>query len=269
MRLHRTLFYILLGVFLAGIIVVSIVDTNSVYSRIATGLITGSFVALVSSVVNYAYAWKQFFSKYMENAMILQTDLFKELTRARMKIKDIEETDKDTLIKRARQMTDKDDDSFDANMQKYDKYRAMFDYSPYVSLFFRKRTTNCLDEIERFAMGLGMIQMYCSTGDLFVCLQEGHFSSKEEEAIAIGDRDDFFDYLVQSNYDWRDYTAHCMRQLASQINALYQSLKPFSVGKDYKGVAEMISQSSEYALKDLPDRNPRDEAESEIDDMNS
>ena len=160
-------------------------------------------------------------------------------------------------------MTDKDDDSFDANMQKYDKYRAMFDYSSYVSLFFRKRTTNCLDGLDRFAMGLRMIHMYCSTGDLFVCLQEGHFSSKEEEAIAIGDRDEFFDYIVQSTYDWRDYTAHCMRQLAIQIDALYQSIKPFSIGNDYKGVSEIISYYSDYALKDLPDRNPMDEADTE------
>lgn len=56
MRLHRALFYFLLAIFIAGILLAVFVDPSKVMSRVATGLVTGSFVGLLSTVVNYAYA---------------------------------------------------------------------------------------------------------------------------------------------------------------------------------------------------------------------
>ena len=56
MRLHRALFYILLAIFIAGIFLAVFVDPSKVMSRVATGLVTGAFVGLLSTVVNYAYA---------------------------------------------------------------------------------------------------------------------------------------------------------------------------------------------------------------------
>lgn len=56
MRLHRALFYFLLAIFIAGILLAVFVDPSKVMSRVATGLVTGAFVGLLSTVVNYAYA---------------------------------------------------------------------------------------------------------------------------------------------------------------------------------------------------------------------
>ena len=56
MRLHRALFYFLLAIFIAGILLAVFVDPSKVMSRVATGFVTGAFVGLLSTVVNYAYA---------------------------------------------------------------------------------------------------------------------------------------------------------------------------------------------------------------------
>ena len=53
MRLYVRMFYILLVVFAIGIVVVCIVEKSSVLSRIGTGLITGSFVGLITAFSNY------------------------------------------------------------------------------------------------------------------------------------------------------------------------------------------------------------------------
>lgn len=56
MKLYTRLFYILFGVFVIGIVTVCLVDPSSVWSRIATGLVTGSFVGLVNTLTNYFHA---------------------------------------------------------------------------------------------------------------------------------------------------------------------------------------------------------------------
>lgn len=53
MRLSRNLFYALMLLFIAGIILICLVDAASVWSRIAAGLVTGSFVGAVNTLVNY------------------------------------------------------------------------------------------------------------------------------------------------------------------------------------------------------------------------
>lgn len=71
---------------MASVLMVVIIDPSCVMSGIATGLITGSFVALVSSVVNYVYAWQQFMNKYFENAMQLYHELENDLIQSEVKI---------------------------------------------------------------------------------------------------------------------------------------------------------------------------------------
>ena len=256
MRLHRTLFYIMLLFFVASVLMAVFIEPLSVMSRVATGLITGSFVALVSSVVNYVYAWQQFMNKYFENAMQLYHELENDLIQSEVKIEYFNKNDKQFLIDNAPQHTMEELEKEFRKDRRYEKYRVMFDYAPYASLFFRKRTLAVLDKIDRYVSGLGMIPSLGRTSTLLVGLQEGHFSSKEEEEIAIGDRDSFFDYIVQSATDWRDYTAYCMRQLVSLLSKLQKSLRPLDVSEDYRELPKILSVMAESHLKDLPDRNP-------------
>ena len=256
MRLHRTLFYLLLIIFVLSILMVVFIDPSCVMSGIATGLITGSFVALVSSVVNYVYAWQQFMNKYFENAMQLYHELENDLIQSEVKIEYFNKNDKQFLIDNAPQHTIEELEKEFQKDRRYEKYRVMFDYAPYASLFFRKRTLVILEKIDKYVFGLGMIPSFGRTSTLLVGLQEGHFSSKEEEEIVIGDKDTFFDYIVQSATDWRDYTAYCMRQLVSLLSELQKSLRPLDVSEDYRELPKILSIMAESHLKGLPDRNP-------------
>ena len=256
MRLHRTLFYLLLIIFVGSILMAVFIDPSCVMSGIATGLITGSFVALVSSIVNYVYAWQQFMNKYFENAMQLYHELENDLIQSEVKIEYFNKNDKQFLIDNAPQHTVEELEKEFQKDRRYEKYRVMFDYAPYASLFFRKRTLAVLDKIDRYVFGLGMIPSFGRTSTLLVGLQEGHFSSKEEEETAIGDRDSFFEYIVQSATDWRDYTAHCMRQLVLLLSELQKSLRPLDVSEDYRELPKILSIMAESHLKGLPDRNP-------------
>ena len=256
MRLHRTLFYLLLIIFVGSILMAVFIDPSCVMSGIATGLITGSFVALVSSIVNYVYAWQQFMNKYFENAMQLYHELENDLIQSEVKIEYFNKNDKQFLIDNAPQHTVEELEKEFQKDRRYEKYRVMFDYAPYASLFFRKRTLAVLDKIDRYVFGLGIIPSFGRTSTLLVGLQEGHFSSKEEEETAIGDRDSFFEYIVQSATDWRDYTAHCMRQLVLLLSELQKSLRPLDVSEDYRELPKILSIMAESHLKGLPDRNP-------------
>lgn len=267
MRLHRALFYILLTIFVVGVLLAIFVDPTKVMSRIATGLITGSFVGLLSTVVNYAYAWQTYLRNLYDGAFELYQDLEEELAHARSTISKYESFGKEYLINSAQPLTPEEEKKLDERQHKFDKYRLKLDDAPYASLLFSKKTVTALDELNRFVnIRLHMILSFSALKDSFVCLQEGHFSSKEEEEICIGNRDDFFDYIIQNMHDWRDYSGHCMRQLGDILVKIQNSLKPFDIGEDFREMPKMLCDLTALHLKDLPDRNPMDEWEKRLED---
>lgn len=260
MRLHRTLFYIMLGVFMAGVtMAVFIKPENVAMSRIATGLITGSFIGLVSSIVNYVYAWQKFMTDIFNNADKLSSDLDYELIRSLSKIDDIEKNGKQFIINTSLPYSKalKLDSKY-TNERRYDKYRLMFETSQYAPLFFRKKTLNVLDELEGLIDQLGMIVSY-SRAEYNLALLGAEHLSIEEEKLLIGDRDSFYDFQVRRIYNWRDYTAHCMRRLTVLMEKLQKSLKPIILGEEYSVIPELLASSTDRILKNIPDRNPLEE----------
>lgn len=257
MHLNRTLFYVLLFIFGLGIVLLIIVDPSKVMSRIATGMVTGSFVGLLSTLVNYIHTKQTFFEDLYKSALDLHFDLQEELVKAEMKVEDIETYDKQYLIDTAQPVHKEDLIKKQTEEISYKQYYKRFNSSSYVPLFWGKNTEKVLEELEDFvSIKLKYISMFGSLKDSFVCLQDGHFSSKEEENLVIGNKDDFYEYIIKNIYDWRDYTCYCIRRLWKLMVALEKSLKPFSVGNGYKGMPIEMSQSTEHVYKDIPYRNP-------------
>ena len=64
MRFNRNLFYVLLLIFCVAVGVIDIADANSIYSRVGIGMVTGSFIGMVSAVVNYLYQRSEYFNKF-------------------------------------------------------------------------------------------------------------------------------------------------------------------------------------------------------------
>lgn len=262
MRVHKTLFYLMLLVFVAGIIVASIVEFSTVPSRIATGLISGALVGLLSTLVNYLYSWQSFFKGVFDNIFALFKELENELTEAQSNVELVNTLDKQTIINMAKPPAIEELNSKKLRERKYDDYRLKFDHSSYVP-FFRSsnKTKAVLDELFYLVHDLGKIETYSIMKEMFVCLQEGHFSSEEEEKLCVGDdRDAFFDNILQSINDWRDYTGYMIRKLCATTLKLQHSLKPFILGEDYKELPLIMNAMAEGYLKGVPNRNPMDDA---------
>ena len=267
MRLHRALFYILLAIFVGGVLLAIFIDPTSVMSRIATGLITGALVGLLSTIVNYAYAWQTYFSGLFSHAFELYNDLEEELAHASVAVENIETFSKDTLIKNAQCLTPEIAEKKEKEDHKYDKYKVIFDDAPYAPLFFSKKTAVTLDDLKDFVyFELVAISMFRSTKDSFVCLQDGHFSSKEEEELFIGDKDEFFDFIVRQIYNWRDYTAHCMRRFTSLLLDVRNSMKPLNITGEHRETARILNDLVALDLKGIPDRNPLEEKTDKFED---
>ena len=82
----------------------------------------------------------------------------------------------------------------------------------------------------------------------------------------IGDKDDFFDFIVRQIYDWRDYTAHCMRRFTSLLLDVRNSMKPFNINGEHSETARILYDLVALDLKDIPDRNPLDERSDKFED---
>lgn len=259
MRLYKTLFYFLLLVFVTGIVVAIRVEFSTVASRIATGLISGAMVGLLSSLVNYYYAWQSFIGGIYDSAFELSNELQHEVIEAKDTIEIIEKEDKQMaiswLISLARRIEKYEDEKNPKNT-KYTQYRVKFDYSKYAPMFPFGKTKRALDALNNQAGNLLKITSYKEMSRLSLCLEEGHFSSEEEELETIGDRDEFYKFIVQNMYDWRDYTACMIRELCYNVKGLQTTIRPYILGKDYKELPNILFGMKNITLKDLPERNP-------------
>lgn len=266
MRLYRSLFYVLMVLFVSGVVLIVTADPSRVMSRIAIGMITGSFVGILTTFVNYIHAKQSYFEDLYKNALDLYFDLQYELVNAKLKVEDIETNDKQFLIDTAISPKVNDVEIGNIKDKSYNKYYTKFDSYAYVSLLFGRKVIRILEKLDDFvSIELKYVSSYSCLKDSFVCLQDGHFSCIEEEELCMGDKDSFYDYIVKNMYDWRDYTYYCIRRLWELMVSLENSLKPFSVGQGYKGMPAEMLKSTESVFSDLPKRNPVEERRNGID----
>ncbi len=278
MRLHRTLFYFMLAVFVVGVIVACTVEFSTVSSRIATGLISGAMVGLLSSLVNYHYAWQTYISGIYDSTFELFSELEHEMIDARDTVEHIEEGDRQNAILWLTSMarrTEKYDDEKNPSHTRYTKYMAKFNCFQYAPLFPFGKTKDALQRLTIQVGKLGKITTYRVMCRLSFCLEEGHFANEEDEREAIGDRDKFYEYIKQSMVDWRDYTACMMRELCYNIKGLQTSIRPFLLEEDYKELPKMLFGLKNDYLKNLPVRNPlyekkvkKEDADAETEETN-
>ena len=85
MKLYVKLFYVLLFIFIVGIVLISCdkIDDSSPIIRIATGLVTASFVAGVNAFVNYKHQRKQFFNDLIDLLSDVENTLYSDFLDAR------------------------------------------------------------------------------------------------------------------------------------------------------------------------------------------
>ena len=152
MRLFVRLFYILLAIFVTSIVLLFILEPSSVMSRVATGLVTGSFVGLINALANYYHLSQTYFEKLVVVITEVSRALENDYMDAKERNEFIEEMSKKQMIKYAAEH-EKVMDKFkqvDEMRAKYDGLAAEFDFESFVSLwpFIDKKLKIVLEDLE-------------------------------------------------------------------------------------------------------------------------
>ena len=248
MRLYVRLFYILWAVFIMGIILVCVVDSSSVLSRVGSGLITGSFVGLITTFSNYYHLRQTYFEKLVSLIMEAQGCLGDDYIDAKSHIAFISEMSKQELIRfySGEEMYKSTQEDVKEMKLRYANLASRFDFESFVPLipFGEKKLCSVLEEMEDL-IGHQLGHLY---GEYLLCFGFRMLSvevSKEEQDLALGDLNAFFEQTVQDNVDFRDKLAFHLNSLANQSESLLQLTKR-SFSKLY---ADLLGTSIEMTRK--------------------
>lgn len=268
MKLFARLFYILFGVFVIGIVAVSLVDPTSVWSRIATGLITGSFVGLVNTLTNYFHARQEFFEKMALSLLNVEFALGEDYIHAKSRNAFISEMSKKQMIKYAAENEHLEDTVAKSEKmhKRYQELASKFDFEAYVPLipWTRKKTVKVLEAMDNL-ISFDLVQLY---GDYRLCFDFKLLSSpasKEEQQLVIGDPDEFYESVVQENKDYQDLIAFYLNSLADLTESLSPKVSRILSKTDRDILSHLPSAIRNIHLKDAVIRDVRSERAAELD----
>lgn len=267
MKLFTRLFYILFGVFIIGILIVCLVEPSSVWSRIATGLITGSFVGLVNTLTNYFHARQVYFEKMVISLLDVKFNLGDDYIKAKARNAFIKDMRKKEMIEFADKYEDVKDtmDESEKMHKRYQGLASQFDFDAYVPLipWTRKETKSILENLENL-ISFNLVYLY---GDYRSCYDFTLLSSpvtKEEKQLCIGDPDEFYDYVVQENKDYQDLIAFNLNSLADLAESLSSMMKGIVSKMHMDILTTMPSAIRDVYLRDAVIRDVRSERATEV-----
>lgn len=267
MKLFARLFWILFGVFVIGIVTVCLVEPSSVWSRIATGLITGSFVGLVNTLTNYFHTRQVFFEKMALSLLDVEFNLGEDYIHAKTRNSFIADMSKKQMIKYAAENEHLEDTIAKSEKmhKRYQELASKFDFEAYIPLipWTRKKTMKVLETMDEL-ISSELVHLY---GDYRFCFDFTLLSSpasKEEQQMVIGDPDEFYDHVVQENKDYQDLIAYNLNSLADLIESLSPKMKG-TVSKMHLDLLSRMPFSIRDAyLRDAVIRDVRTERAAEV-----
>lgn len=213
MKLFSRLFFILLTIFVVGVVLLVVVPSTSVMSRVATGLVTGSFVGIITALINYYHLY---FERLALFTAEVSHSLEHDYVHAKARNMFISEITKPQMIEYATEHEKVEEKMLevDAMRNRYESLVSKFDFEAYVPLFpfANRKLKGTLDELESL-ISFNVRHLY---GEYQMCYEFTLLSadvSKEEQKIALGDPDEFYEFAVQNNVDYRDLLAYYLNKL--------------------------------------------------------
>lgn len=267
MKLFARLFWILFGVFVIGIVTVCLVEPSSVWSRIATGLITGSFVGLVNTLTNYFHTRQVFFEKMALSLLDVEFNLGEDYIHAKTRNSFIADMSKKQMIKYAAENEHLEDTIAKSEKmhKRYQELASKFDFEAYVPLipWTRKKTMKVLETMDEL-ISSELVHLY---GDYRFCFDFTLLSSpasKEEQQMVIGDPDEFFESVVQENKDYQDLIAFNLNSLADLTESLSPKVSRILSKTDRDILSHLPSAIRDIHLKDAVIRDVRTERAAKV-----
>ena len=267
MKLFARLFWILFGVFVIGIVAVCLVEPSSVWSRIATGLITGSFVGLVNTLTNYFHTRQVFFEKMALSLLDVEFNLGEDYIHAKTRNSFIVDMSNNQMIKYAAEHEGINDTVAKSEKmhKRYQELASKFDFEAYVPLipWTRKKTMKVLETMDEL-ISSELVHLY---GDYRFCFDFTLLpspASKEEQQMVIGDPDEFYDHVVQENKDYQDLIAFNLNSLAALTESLSPRLKGIISKMHMDILSRMPFSIRDVYLHDAVIRDVRSERAAEV-----
>ena len=219
MKLSRSLLYVLILVFIVGIVLICLVPETSAWSRIATGLITGSFVGAINTLVNYLHHRKEFFEKYSLTVLDLTYSLQEDYINFKIRMDDMEKETRKEIIENDHKLFKEKLEEVRKFGEKYENFYKKLDSESYAPLFgLNRKRTQLMTDLEDVVWNVNnlrvKLQMAYSFGMLAVK------ASEEEQKLVIGDPDEFYKHVMQDNIDFRDRLVFNMNALAELSTGL-------------------------------------------------
>lgn len=231
MKLFSRLFLILLTILVVGVVLLVVVPSASVMSRVATGLVTGSFVGIITALTNYFHLRQSYFEKLALFVTEVSRSLEHDYAHAKARNMFISEMSKPQMIEYAAEHETVEDKmkEVDAMKERYESLVTKFDFEAYVPLipFANKKLRDTLDGLDSF-VGFNVKHLY---GEYQMCYDFALLSAdvtKEEQEIAIGDPDEFYELDVQNNVDYRDLLAYYLNKLKEYDRQLLQYARRYT-----------------------------------------
>lgn len=257
MKLFSRLFLILLTIFVVGVVLLVVVPSASVMSRVATGLVTGSFVGIITALTNYYHLRQSYFERLALFISNVSHSLEHDYAQAKARNMFISEMSKPQMIEYAAEHEKVEDkmQEVDAMRDRYESLVTKFDFEAYVPLipFASKKLRGTLEELETL-IGFNVKHLY---GEYQMCYDFTLLSvdvPKEEQEIAIGDPDEFYELAVQNNVDYKDLLAYYLNKLKEYDRQLLQYARRYTP-KMYRELLEGTAMLIEEHLKGVDIRD--------------
>lgn len=243
MRLNRNLFYIILLVFCVSVMIVIYADTTSVCSRIGTGLMTGSFLGLVSAFVNYMHQREEYFARFSMLCWEVAQALRKYQREATRYNKMLNESTKEQVVQSANNNYQREEEETEEMKALFEKFSHECKADLYVPFFFWNTYLKAFQDIcEKIEFEYTILVTSRLMSRAFILLDGSN--PKEIEEIVIGDPDEFYQSQCEACKDYADKLVSECYEYANLINRLCDK---FFVMTQAKSTASMLDISARFA----------------------
>lgn len=245
MVLYRNLVFILLAVFFAGIVWICLVDPSTVASRIAAGLITGSFVGAINTFANYIHLRVSFFDKVASTLIEIGYELGHDLIDARRMNEELVSLSKREIITRYSNQSQQEQKVANLMREDYDRLVNSIDLNTFSCMFpSDKRVISALYDLNRLLREVQFMPTHYWTCRSFSSMSSKY--SENEQATWNGDPNGFYDDFVQGSIYYLDIVESNLKRLGEVGESLSSSLKGTVSSENRTHLLAVKELSTEY-----------------------
>lgn len=223
MRFNRNLFYVLLLVFCVAIGVIIFADASSIYSRIGTGMVTGSFIGMVSALVNYMHQRSEYFNKFAMLCWTMAKKMLHYRNEAKMYNLMIESKTKEEMVAYAIETKDTEDAEIEQMRNEMEMLTNECQGDLYVPFFFVNSYYSVFESLcFNIRNNLPNLCTYRSLGRDFALVDTKSIGKAEQE-WSENDKENF-EESCQLNKDYYDLIVFESYSLSRMIVAFCNPL---------------------------------------------